>query len=47
MELVLSDSGRVCMHLGTSICDTHWIRLEKLDLIIKKEIVNVCILYTV
>ena len=23
MELVLSDSGRVCMHLGTSICDTH------------------------
>ena len=24
MELVLSDSGRVCMHLGTSVCDTLW-----------------------
>ena len=23
MELVLSDSGRVCMHLGTLVCDTH------------------------
>ena len=22
MELFLSDSGRVCMHLGTSVCDT-------------------------
>ena len=25
----MSDSGRVCMHLGTSICDTRWFNKSK------------------